>query len=58
MPDSFMQLVAAMRQAQKRYFAERSQAALRESKRLEREVDSRIDESLTIEAAMQLALDA
>ena len=44
MSKSFVQLVAAMRQAQKRYFKERTQSALKEAKQLEREVDAQIDE--------------
>lgn len=42
MSDSFVQLVAAMRQAQIRYFKDRTQSALRESKRLEQQVDTRL----------------
>jgi len=38
----FVALVKAMRDAQRRYFRERSPAALEESKRLEREVDAAV----------------
>jgi len=37
--EEFMQLVARMRAVQKEYFRTRTQSALNESKRLEKEVD-------------------
>ena len=40
--DEFVDVAQAMRAAQKRYFRERTQSALQESKRLERIVDSYI----------------
>lgn len=39
-PAAFVQLVSDMRTAQKLYFKHRTQWALQESKRLEKEVDS------------------
>jgi hypothetical protein len=38
----FVVLVGDMRAAQKRYFRDRTQSALQESKRLEREVDQKL----------------
>ena len=43
MSKSFVQLVAAMREAQRTYFKDRTQSALKESKRLEREVDAQVE---------------
>lgn len=57
MSDSFMQLVAAMRQAQIRYFKERTQSALKESKRLEKEVDARL-EFLYAQSGKQLTFES
>ena len=42
-PESFVELVALMRAAQTRYFRDRTQHALAESKRLEQEVDQWIE---------------
>jgi hypothetical protein len=42
MSSSFVELVREMREGQKRYFRDRTQTALRESKRLEQEVDERV----------------
>ena len=56
MSESTLQLVAAMRQAQKRYFKDRTQSALKESKRLEALVDLRL-EFLAAQAGKQLTLD-
>jgi len=42
MSSSFIELVREMREAQKRYFRDRTQTALKESKRLEQEVDERV----------------
>jgi len=42
MSSSFVELVREMREAQKRYFRDRTQTALKESKRLEQEVDERV----------------
>ena len=53
MSKSFVQLVWAMRQAQRRYFKERTQTALKESKRLEQEVDAQV-EFLTVQLGVQL----
>ena len=47
----FVQLVGDMRAAQKRYFKERTQSALYESKRLEKEVDEWLKYMQTQEAA-------
>lgn len=44
MNNDFITLVARMRSAQKRYFKERSTDALNESKTLERQVDSEIQQ--------------
>lgn len=41
-PKEFFDKVAEMRSAQKEYFRTRSQQALSESKRLEREIDAEI----------------
>lgn len=41
-PKEFFDKVAEMREAQKKYFRTRSQQALSESKRLEREIDAEI----------------
>lgn len=57
MSESFMRLVAEMRLAQKRYFAERTQSALKESKRLEKEVDARL-EFLAVQQGTQLPLES
>ena len=53
MSDSFVQLVAAMRSAQRRYFRDKTQSALKESKRLEKEVDARL-ELLIVQAGQQM----
>ena len=42
MSSSFVELVREMREAQKRYFRDRTQTALKESKRLEQAVDERV----------------
>ena len=49
-PSELVQLVADMRAAQKRYFKERSQAALVESKRLEKEVDKWLEDGTAFES--------
>lgn len=57
MSTSFVQLVAAMRRAQKTYFKERTQSALRESKQLEKEVDTVLEVLVEQVAAIQLGFD-
>lgn len=52
---SFLQLVFAMREAQRTYFKERTQSALKESKRLEREVDA-VLEFLSVQTGTQLSM--
>lgn len=42
-PYDFFWLVARMRQAQREYFRTRSAAALRESRRLEKDIDAEIE---------------
>lgn len=45
MSDDFIKLVKEMRETQKRYFKTRNAEVLAESKRLEREVDKKIEEA-------------
>lgn len=46
MSDDFIKLVKEMRETQKRYFKTRNAEVLAESKRLEREVDKKIEEAV------------
>lgn len=56
MSTSFVHLVAAMRQAQKTYFKERTQTTLKEAKRLEQEVDARLAFLIVQAADTQIGL--
>ena len=47
-PKEFFETVAAMREAQKAYFRDRSREALNASKRLERKIDAEISRTRAI----------